>query len=85
MANEVYKFMTAVKGYHYYKTYWNPVCNQTLFNVHMKLKTLLICSILKCVKTMEKLWIFAHGNFANHKILIGPRFYIDRTFDINIL
>ena len=31
MVNEIYEFMTAVRGYHYYKTYWNPVCNQTLY------------------------------------------------------
>ena len=34
MANEVYKFMTAVRGYHYYKTYWNPVCSQILYCSH---------------------------------------------------
>ena len=34
MANEVYEFMTAVRGYHYYKTYWNLVCNQTLYCSH---------------------------------------------------
>ena len=34
MANEVYEFMTAVRGYHYYKTYWNPNCNQTLYCSH---------------------------------------------------
>ena len=31
MVNEIYEFMTAVRGYHYYKTYWNPVCNQRLY------------------------------------------------------
>ena len=31
MTNQVYEFMTAVRGYHSYKTYWNPVCNQTLY------------------------------------------------------
>ena len=34
MVNEVYEFMTAVRGYHYYKTYWNPVCNQRLYCSH---------------------------------------------------
>ena len=26
--------MTAVKGYHDCKTYWNPACNQTLYCSH---------------------------------------------------
>ena len=34
MANEVYEFKTAVRGYHYYKTYWNAVCNQTRYCSH---------------------------------------------------
>ena len=34
MANQVYEFMTAVRGYHSYKTYWDPVCNQTLYSSH---------------------------------------------------
>ena len=34
MAKEVYEFNTAVRGYHYYKTYWNPVCNEILYCSH---------------------------------------------------
>ena len=56
MANEVYEFMTAVRRYHITITkHIGILFAIRQFSVHMKLETLLVRLLLKCVKMMEKL------------------------------
>ena len=84
MANEVYEFLTALKGYHCCK-HIGILFAIRHFTVHMKLGTVLISSLLKCIKMMEKLWGICPLNFRESRNSYWTEVKrcknIDRTFD----
>ena len=74
MANQVYEFMTAVRGYHYHKTYRNPVCHQTLYCWHEAGNLFDPFAIIVCKY---------HGEIVGHlpmEILRITKFLLDQGF-----
>ena len=69
----LYKYLSAVRGYHYYRKYGQSVAEQELDCMHKRDNLFyFFCYKINQERSRKNRSTLAYGNFESHKVSIGP-------------